>query len=352
MEPDEGYDAGADPVERKIVEVEDSPAPEAELERLMASIGQQSIDLSCEFSRLTSWSVEMGLLSSRAATLEPMLKTMLDRKVNLESELAESFRLRQSADRRVAELTTEIEHFRPLAMRLEDELRVETTRHHRAQSSLNSLEEQFAKIQGETNEAVQKLASAEALVARMREEGHMHKQKALEHNMTIQSLMREVARLKSAVAVAVADVELSGNEIVSLTERLSLEKEAAGRAIADMATAELHEGRLNRDLQLRLNEAEAREKTLAETVAAKNKQIYEFEIQRSGIDSKIDFLTRMNERLRDDLRRHVDHTALLESANRQLLESLSQGGLNEPSGEEFPDSESLKTGATTKLRAV
>jgi len=45
------------------------------------------------------------------------------------------------------------------------------------------------------------------------------------------------------------------------------------------------------------------------------------------LESKVDFLTLMNQRLREDLRRHLDHIGNLEASNRKLLDLLARDSI-------------------------
>lgn len=82
-------------------------------------------------------------------------------------------------------------------------------------------------------------------------------------------------------------------------------------------------------------------------MSIKEKQFYDSEIKRSALESKIDFLTRTNQRLREDLRRHLDHIGNLEASNRKLLELLARNSADE---KELAQRESAKV--TPILRAV
>ena len=113
--------------------------------------------------------------------------------------------------------------------------------------------------------------------------------------------------------------------------------------------AELNQSR--KDSSARLTQIEQREKVLTEALSIKEKQFYDCEIRRSALDSKIDFLTRTNQRLREDLLRQLDHIGNLKASNRKLLDLLARNSTTEEKEVETKD---FTTSArlTPKPRAV
>ena len=69
------------------------------------------------------------------------------------------------------------------------------------------------------------------------------------------------------------------------------------------------------------------------------------------MDSKLDFLTRTNQRLREELRRSLDHVGNLEASNRKLLDLLAR---NSAAEEKEVETKDFTTSArlTPKPRAV
>jgi DNA repair exonuclease SbcCD ATPase subunit len=322
---------------------------DGELDDLMNSIKQQSIEISCEFAAFANWSAQIETLSSRAATLQPLLKNLVEKSSRQATDLVEVSRKKDSADRRISELKTEVEHYRPLAARFEDELRIAKEKYSQSQTLLASLEAQFGQAQGYSNELMHKLSAAESKALRVTEENIASKQKALEHNTMIQSLLREVANLKSAIAVATSDVERQEQEIGTLSEKLAMEKESSSQAAASMAQIQMREARAEKDFKLRLSELEEQQQDLIQKLAIRDKQVYEAEIRNAAISSKVEFLTQLNQRLREDLRGHIDHSNMMEVSNRQLLEAMSHRRLHD---DDFDaDSKTPKSGKP-KLRAV
>ena len=127
---------------------------ESELEGLMGAIKQQSIDISCEFAAFSNWSAQIETLSARAATLQPMLKGLVDKSKAQSTELSDVARQRDIAERRIGELKSEVEHYRPLAARFEEELRIAREKHSQAQNLLTSLETQFGQAQAYSHELI------------------------------------------------------------------------------------------------------------------------------------------------------------------------------------------------------
>jgi chromosome segregation ATPase len=321
---------------------------ESELEDLMGAIKQQSIDISCEFAAFANWSAQIETLSARAATLQPMLKGLVDKSRVQSAELSDVARQRDLAERRIGELKSEVDHYRPLAARFEDELRMAREKHSQAQNLLTSLEAQFGQAQAYSNELIHKLTAAESKALRVTEENIAIKQKALEHNTSIQSLMREVAALKSSVALSQNEIERQELEIASLTEKVAVEKETASQAVSNLSVIQMREARMEKDLKMRLAELEEQQQELIQKMALRDKQLYEADIKTAAITSKVEFLTQLNQRLREDLRGHIDHSNMMEVSNRQLLEAMAHRRL-----EDDEDDTAQKGGkGKPKLRAV
>jgi chromosome segregation ATPase len=322
---------------------------ESELEDLMGAIKQQSIDISCEFAAFSNWSAQIETLSARAATLQPMLKGLAAKCKAQAAELSDVARQRNLAERRIGELKSEVEHYRPLAARFEDELHIAREKHSQAQNLLTSLETQFGQAQAYSNELIHKLTAAESKALRVTEENIAIKQKAMEHNTSIQSLMREVAALKSAIALSQNEIERQDLEIATLTEKVSVEKETASQAVANLNVTQMREARMEKDLKMRLAELEDQQQELIQKMALRDKQLYEADIKTAAITSKVEFLTQLNQRLREDLRGHIDHSNMMEVSNRQLLEAMAHRRLEDDDTDEIGQ----KTGkAKPKLRAV
>ncbi len=320
-----------------------------ELENLMNSIKQQSVEISCEFASLANWSSQIEMLSARAATLQPMLKSLVEKSTVQASALTELSRNKDSAERRISELEAEVQHYRPLAARFEEDLRVARDKFNLTQASLTSLEGQYSQAQAYSNELMHKLSVAESRTLRVTEENVAFKQKALEHNAMIQSLLREVANLKSSIAIATSEVEKQSQEIASLTQKLAAEKEASSQTGSNMSLVLMREARMEKDLKMRLNELEEQQQELVQKLAIRDKQLYEAEIKNSAITSKVEFLTQLNHRLREDLRGQMDHTSMMEVSNRQLLEAMTHRRIQD---EDYEGATRAAKPTKPKLRAI
>lgn len=324
------------------------PVSENELEDLMGAIKQQSIDISCEFAAFANWSAQIETLSARAATLQPMLKGLVEKSRIQTSDLAAVARLRDVAERRASELASQIDHYRPLAARFEDELRIAREKQSQSQNLLTSLEAQFDQAQAYSNELLHKLTAAESKSSRLAEENMAIKQKALEHNASIQSLMREVAALKSSIALSQNEIDRQQQELDTLTEKIATEKEIASQAVANLNMVQMREARMEKDLKMRLAELEEQQQELIQKLALRDKQLYESDIKASAISSKVEFLTQLNQRLREDLRGYSEHSNMMEVSNRQLLEAMAHRRLED----EDMDTGSKSGKGKPKLRAV
>ncbi len=181
-----------------------------------------------------------------------MLKGLVEKSKVQAAELAEIARQRDLAERRIGELKSEVDHYRPLAARFEDELRIAREKQAQSQNLLTSLEAQFGQAQAYSNELMHKLTAAESKGLRMTEENIAIKQKALEHNTSIQSLMREVAALKSSIALSHNEIERQQLEIDTLTEKIATEKEIASQAVANLNMIQMREARMEKDLKMPL----------------------------------------------------------------------------------------------------
>lgn len=324
------------------------PPIESELESLVSSVAQQSVDISCEFSRWSDIAGSLDLLRTRVATLQPQVKRLMAQKGVLETELAHAVKGRESAVHSAAEIDAELKHYRPLAHKLDEDLRVAAAKVQQAQSQIIQLESQMKTIQGENNELLRKLGSAETRVVRFKEENNSLKQKALEQASLFQSLLRESAELRSSLAGAHADVERQEQINADLTEKLVAARETGAKLGAQAGALDLRHAHATRELQIRLTESEEREQQLITMLSAIEKKLQDSEIRQSGLISKNELLMRMSEQLREEMGRRVDHAAMLEASNRQLLEAMSSKTRND----EGPERNRKSAQTTPVLRAV
>jgi predicted RNase H-like nuclease (RuvC/YqgF family) len=110
---------------------------------------------------------------------------------------------------------------------------------------------------------------------------------------------------------------------------------------------------LKKDNAAHSREVEEQDRRGAESLASKDKQIYDLQVKISGVNSKSDFLNREIQRLRDDLRRHLDHIGNLEGSNRQLLDALSRSSNGNGNGVKDVQSDTASAPSSPpKLRAI
>ena len=111
----------------------------------------------------------------------------------------------------------------------------------------------------------------------------------------------------------------------------------------------MREARMEKDLKMRLAELEEQQQELIQKLALRDKQLYESDIKTAAVTSKVEFLTQLNQRLREDLRGHIDHSNMMEVSNRQLLEAMAHRRLED---DETDDAAQKQGKGKPKLRAV
>lgn len=293
-----------------------------EVENLMNSVKQQSVDISCQFATFANWSSEIETLSARAATLQPLLTKLVEENSSQAAALAELTRSKDAVDHRMSGLETEVAHYRPLAARLEEELLIVKEKHASAQSMLSSLEGQFAQHQSENNDLIYALAKAESKATRAGEENLALRQKALEHNAVIQSQMREVADIKSSISTKSRELQKQEELVADLSAKLAASQESGNHSASTLSAVLMREAQMEKDLQKRMAEAAEHQQDLMQKLANRDKHLNVAEVKIAGLNSKVEFLTQLTQKLRDELRN--DHASMIENSNRQMVESISQ----------------------------
>lgn len=321
-----------------------------EVENLMNSVKKQSLEISCQFANFANWSAEIETLSARAATLQPLLSKLIEENSAQALRIAEFERAKEHCDQRTSELEAEVAHFRPLSVRYEEELRQVKEKYGSAQSMISALEGQFAQRQTENNELMYSLAKAESKGSRLGEENVGLRQKALEHNTVIQNQMREIADLKSEVSTVSRALQKQEEISADLTAKLAAALEAGSHSSSTLSSVLMREAQAEKDFQARLAESEEQNQDLLQKLANKDKQLSAAEVKITGLNSKVEFLSQMTQKLREDLRGNMDHSSMVEMSNRQLLDVMSKRGFGEDKQAMAPDLG--KGGARPKLRAV
>jgi chromosome segregation ATPase len=167
--------------------------------------------------------------------------------------------------------------------------------------------------------------------------------------------MRETAQLKSELMTVTCDLESAKKETAELVTRLGVEMDEHKRTQAVLDSMKSEMLALKKDNAAHARGTEEQERHAAEMLASKDKQIYDLQVKISGVNSKSDFLNREIQRLRDDLRRHLDHIGNLEGSNRQLLDALSRSSNGYPNGKDVQNEAAAPAAAQNappKLRAI
>src|SRR5271166_66183 len=214
--------AGGEPVEHNT-----------DLQSLVSAVRDQAIELRGEHAQVaSSLSLKLDLLTNRLATIEPLLAKTLEAARKNEASVGLLTASNDDYKEKLAEAERDVAFYRPLAVKLEDDLRV--ARHQVADIDRRfaALETDHAKAHGGRNELVQKMFSAELARQRMAEETVALAQKLNEQDFTIQSLLRETARLKSETVSLASDLERAEREASAVADKYAAELEANRRTAA------------------------------------------------------------------------------------------------------------------------
>lgn len=295
-----------------------------EVGELMAAINAQSNELSAEFARIASWSMQLDLLMTRTATMQQLLPKFIDKSQEQTGLIHElnSARLRQ--EREIAGLQSDLAHYRPLAQRQEEELHRLRAAFESTQHSLSTLESEHGKLQGEINALLQKLAQADSRSHRLSEERQVLEQTLAEKSLAQQGLSRDVALLRSDLVGASGETERLQRDIALLTQKMAEERRAAQEAETQAQSRLAAAAQSIREMEAQIAAASERERKLVEDLARRDKETYDLGIRLSALQSKTEFLTGVNVKLREDLRHHIDHVGTLEQSNRQLIAAMTR----------------------------
>ena len=300
------------------------PGSSHEVGELMAAISDQSNDLQTEFAKISNWSVQLDLLMTRTATMQKILPKFIANAQDQAAQIEELSAACSRQDREIAGLQSELGHYRPLAMRYEEELHRTRAALDQTQTSLASLEAEHGKVQGEANGLLQKLSNTDSRVQRLSEERQVVEQKLLEQSATMQRLSREVAILRSDLVGASGENQRLQRDIAALADKMSSEREAANEAATQAQARIVAALQTIKELEAQAAAAADRERRLTDELALRDRRVYDLDIKLSALQSKADFLTGVNQQLRDDLRHHIDHVGTLEHSNRQLIDAMSR----------------------------
>ncbi len=323
-----------------------------DLESLMSAVRNQAVELRGEHAKAVSnLSINFEVMTNRLSMIEPLLAKAMETASKSEISVGLLSASNEDYKRKLVEAERDLAYYRPLARRLDDDLRITRNSLTETERRFAALEGDHATAQGEHNNLFQKMASAEMARQRAAEENTALVQKLNEHESTIQSLLRETAHLKSETVSTAGELERAERESKSVADKYVAEREGNSRANAALNTLQAEFDQYCKESVERLRQAEERETAVTAILSTKERQLYESELKRAALDSKIDFLTRTNQRLRDDLRGSLDHVGNLEASNRKLLDLLAR---NSAAAEQEIDSKTSATAARAplKLRAV
>lgn len=319
-----------EPGEPPVVPAVAPPLPHArpnsshEIGQLMTAISDQSNELQTEFAKISNWSVQLDLLMTRTATMQQVLPKFVQMAQDQAAQIEELSGIRGQQDREISGLRIELEHYRPLAIRYEEELHRSRASLDKTQDQLTGLETEYGKLQGECNGLLQKLSGSDSRIQRLTEERQVVEQKLLEKSASTQNLSREVAILRSDLVASNGENQRLQRDLSSLTEKMVGDREDANEAATEAQARIVQALQTIRELEAQAAAAAERERKLNEDVAQRDKKLYDLDIKISALNSKSDFLTGVNQQLRSDLRHHIDHVGTLEHSNRQLIEAMSR----------------------------
>jgi chromosome segregation ATPase len=319
---------------------------------LFSSVQNQAIDLQCQLAKATSdWTLALDLLTGRTAALEPLLNGALKVSKEREGVIEELTASNKEYKYKLADLDRELIHYRPMALQLDEDLRIAKDQLEKSARRMRDLEAENTRAIGDYNDLYRKLATAETVNQRLGEDNVAYSQKLNENDVTIQTLLRNTAQLRSDLVSASADRERAENESGEFANKLTAANEELKKTQVSLDSVKLQMHALKKESATQVKEAEERERQALETLVAKDKQIYDLETKLAGVNSKNEFLDRMVLRLRDELRRHLDHIGTLESSNRQLLETLSRNSAATALEGDLAERQQAQRG-TTRLRTV
>ncbi len=322
----------AAPVETREMSVQvmsvsqhDFSGADAQLISLMNSVKEQAVNLQCDHLKISAdIDMRLDILANRMATLHPLLS----KSVLLASEREHTISQMQEAEsemgRRITEHERELAHYKPLAIKLGQDLHATQALLAESQQQCAALEVDHRKANATINEYYQRVSNAEGLRQRAMEENAVFVQKINASDATIQALMRENATLRSEAINLASELERKEVQLVAATQKLSAATDETKRAKVALAARETETAQSVREAHFALREAEDHSRRSVETLNEREKQIYDLEVKLSAVQSKADYLHRTNERLRDEVRRHVNHIGNIEASNRQLLDTLSR----------------------------
>ena len=319
--------------EREIVAaLDDAPADGAVVDEatgddgtnigsLLLALRDQAVEIRGKHATLVSGlASDFELLSNCLATMGSQVSGAVESARKSEASVTQLTVANDDFKRKLADAEHELEFVRPEMLRLQDELRT-------ARKEFVEKERRAVALEAENTSAqklLDKLTSPDAARQRAIEEKAAIGQKLNERDFSIQSLMHENAGLKSELASLVSNLEIAEREAKSMGEKYAAEQQASSRANAAAVSMQLQLEQLRNNNIVQIDQFEGRKAVVAETLAIKEKQLNNSENKRVALEARVEFFSRMNQRLREEAMRNLEHISSLEGTNRKLLNSLSR----------------------------
>ncbi len=300
------------------------PGSSHEVGQLMTAISEQSNELQAEFAKISNWSVQLDLLMTRTATMQQILPKFIQTSQDQAAQIEELSSVCTRQEREIAGLQSEIGHYRPLAMRYEEELHRSRAALDHNQAALAALEAEHAKLQSEVNALMQRLSRADSRIQRLSEERQVVDQKLLEKSAAAQNLAREVAMLRSDLVAATGENSRLQRDIAALAEKMSARARVRQRGRRPGADAHRPRCRRSRSWRPRPRPPPSANAGWSRISASATRPSTTSRSSSLRPAVQGDFLTGVNQQLRTDLRHHIDHVGTLEHSNRQLIEAMSR----------------------------
>jgi chromosome segregation ATPase len=292
---------------------------------LMLALRDQAVQIRSKHATLASGlSLDFELMSDRLATVWSQVNSAVETARKNETTVTQLTMLNEDYERRCSDAEHELEFLRPELAKLDTELRAVRKEFSDVERRAVALEAENTTGQKTHNELFDKLTSSDASRQRAIEERAAIVQKLNERDFTIQSLMHENAGLKSELASIFSNLEMAEREAKSLAERYSAEHEASSRANEATISLQLQLEQIRKEGVAQSEQFEGRKAVMTEALAIKDKQLNDAENKRTALEARVEFFNRMNQRLREEARRNLEHISSLEGTNRKLLASLSR----------------------------
>ncbi|MEI8145695.1 MAG: hypothetical protein WCH83_09550 [Alphaproteobacteria bacterium] len=296
----------------------------SEIESFVKVVRDQALDLREENAKFASgWMTNLEVLTNRLSKISPMVDQLVAKLAERENALAQAIESRDDLQRKYVLVERERAVLQPRVARLDDELQETKNLLSAAHARIAQLDSDVLKASNYANELLNKVTISESLRNRSEEENAVYQQKNMEKDATINKLTRELARFTSDLEAASSELYRYEGQVTFYTERLGSYTEELDRANATISSLEAQVSNYKKDLSTLRFDTEERERRMTVDMAAKNKLIYDLEIKQSAMASKIEFLTRMNQRYREESKRQLEQVANLESSNRQLIDAFA-----------------------------